>query len=273
VAQVLDIAAVAEIAHEAGVPLVIDNTVATPYLLRPREHGADFAVHSATKFIGGHGSTLGGVLVDLGTFDFSAEPEKWPGLFVPHWRYGDVSLWDAFGAERAFVTLVKSKYVGDLGPALSPFNAFQLIQGLETLDLRMARHVESAKAVAAFLDQHPSVGVVFHPSIPTNPWKGIARTYLPKGSPSVFAFELAPSDEDPFTRAERVIGALQTIKLVANIGDARTLITHPASMTHNHMTPEQLAAAGISQGTIRLSVGLEEVDDIIADLERALAVA
>ena len=271
IAQVLDISAVADVAHEAGVPLVIDNTVATPFLLRPRDFGADIVVHSATKFIGGHGSSLGGVVVDLGTFDFSAEPEKWPGLFVPHWRYGDVSLWEAFGRERAFTTLVKSKFVGDLGPALSPFNAFQLIQGLETLDLRVSRHVENAKAVAAFLDAHPSVGVVFHPSIETNPWRARAETYLPKGSPSVFAFELAPSDEDTFDRVERVIDALRTIRLVANIGDARTIVAHPASMTHNHMTPDQLAAAGISQGTIRISVGLEEAADIIADLEQALA--
>lgn len=273
IAQVLDVASVAEIAHEAGVPLVIDNTVATPYLLRPREHGADIVVHSATKFLGGHGSSLGGVVVDLGTFDFAASPEKWPNLFVPHWRYGDVSLWEAFGAERAFITLVKSKLVGDLGPALSPFNAFQLIQGLETLDLRVARHVENAKAVAAFLDAHPQVGVVFHPSIPTNPWKGVAREYLPKGAPSVFAFELSPSDEDAFTRVERVIDGLKTIRLVANIGDARTIVAHPASMTHNHMTPDQLAAAGISERTIRISVGLEDVADILADLDQALALA
>ncbi|WOF24257.1 aminotransferase class V-fold PLP-dependent enzyme [Microbacterium betulae] len=271
IAQVLDVASVAEIAHEAGVPLVIDNTVATPYLLRPRDFGADFVVHSATKFIGGHGSSLGGVVVDLGTFDFSAEPEKWPGLFVPHWRYGDVSLWEAFGPERAFITLVKSKFVGDLGTALSPFNAFQLITGLETLDLRIARHVDNAKTVASFLDRHPAVGVVFHPSIGTNPWKGVARTYLPKGSPSVFAFELVPSEEDAFARVERVVDALRTIRLVANIGDARTIVAHPASMTHNHMTPGQLAAAGISQATIRISVGLEEADDIVADLEQALA--
>ncbi|MGW9112985.1 O-acetylhomoserine aminocarboxypropyltransferase/cysteine synthase family protein [Microbacterium sp. NPDC055683] len=273
IAQVLDVASVAEIAHEAGVPLVIDNTVATPYLLRPREHGADIVVHSATKFLGGHGSSLGGVVVDLGTFDFAAAPEKWPNLFVPHWRYGDVSLWEAFGPERAFITLVKSKLVGDLGPALSPFNAFQLIQGLETLDLRVARHVENAKAVAAFLDAHPRVGVVFHPSIPTNPWKGVAREYLPKGAPSVFAFELSPSDEDAFTRVERVIDGLKTIRLVANIGDARTIVAHPASMTHNHMTPDQLAAAGISERTIRISVGLEDVADILADLDQALALA
>ncbi|GAA4188166.1 PLP-dependent transferase [Microbacterium oryzae] len=273
IAQVLDVASVAEIAHEAGVPLVIDNTVATPYLLRPREHGADIVVHSATKFIGGHGSSLGGVVVDLGTFDFAAEPERWPALFVPHRRYGEVSLWEAFGPERAFITLVKSKLVGDLGPALSPFNAFQLIQGLETLDLRVSRHVENAKTVAAFLHDHPAVGVVFHPSIPTNPWKGVARTYLPRGAPSVFAFELAPSEEDAFARAERVIDALGTIRLVANIGDARTIVAHPASMTHNHMSPEQLAAAGISQGTIRISVGLEDPADIIADLAQALALA
>ncbi|WP_029149287.1 O-acetylhomoserine aminocarboxypropyltransferase/cysteine synthase family protein [Microbacterium indicum] len=274
VAQVLDVDAVAEIAHAAGVPLVIDNTVATPALIRVKDHGADIVVHSATKFIAGHGTTLGGVVVDLGTFDFAAEPEKWPGLFEAHWRYGGVALWDAFGREGAFTTLIKSKYVSDLGPALSPFNAFQLIEGLETLDLRMERHSRNGLAVAEFLRQHPAVRVVNHPGLKDNPWYGIGRTLYGKTLPSVFSFELVEpegsSDEESFARAARLTDALRIVKLVANIGDARTLVCHPASMTHNHMTPEQLRAAGMSWSTIRLSVGLEAAGDILADLGQAL---
>jgi len=272
VAQVLDIRAVADIAHEAGVPLVIDNTVATPALLRPREFGADIVVHSATKFLGGHGTSLGGIVVDLGTFDFAAEPEKWPALSEPHHRFGGVSLWDAFGRDAAFITLVKSKYVADLGPALSPFNAFQIIEGVETLNLRVDRHAASGAAVAAFLDGHPAVAAVHHPSLPANPWHALAERYLPRGVPSVFAFELARTgdDEADFARAEKVIDALRVIRIVANIGDARSLACHPATMTHNHMTRDQLTAAGISYATIRLSIGLEDPAELIADLAQAL---
>ena len=276
VAQVLDIRAVADVAHDAGVPLVVDNTVGTPALIRVKDHGADIVVHSATKFIGGHGTSLGGIVVDLGTFDFAANPERWPGLFEPHWRFGDVPLWEAFGREGAFTTLLKSKYIADLGPALSPFNAFQLLEALETLDLRMARHTASALRVATFLDEHPGVRVVHHPGLATNRYHATAQRQYPKGIPSVFAFELAqPDDADAnaeasFARAARFIDRLDVVKLVANIGDARTLVCHPASMTHNHMTPAQLAAAGITWATLRLSVGLEDPDDLIADLARAL---
>ncbi|NHI17418.1 O-acetylhomoserine aminocarboxypropyltransferase/cysteine synthase family protein [Microbacterium excoecariae] len=273
VAQVLDIRAVADIAHAAGVPLVLDNTVGTPYLIRVRDHGADIVVHSATKFIGGHGTSLGGLVVDLGTFDFAADPAKWPALFEPHWRFGDVALWDAFGRTGALTTLLKSRFVADLGPALSPFNAFQLLEGLETLDLRVGRHAASGLEIARFLADHPAVGRVFHPGLPDNPYAARAAEYYPRGVPSVFAFELADpgaDDEAAFARVARVVDALRTIKLVANIGDARTLVCHPASMTHNHMTPDQLAAAGISWATIRISVGLEDTGDLIADLDRAL---
>lgn len=275
VARVLDIRAVADIAHAAGVPLVLDNTVGTPSLIRVKDHGADVVVHSATKFISGHGTSLGGVVVDLGTFDFAADPSKWPGLFEPHWRYGDVALWPTFGRTGALTTLLKSKFIADLGPALSPFNAFQLLEGLETLDLRMARHAASAQRVATFLGEHPAVRVVHYPGLASNPYYDAARRQYPRGIPSVFAFELAgPADadqEESFERAARFIERLEVTKLVANIGDARSLVCHPASMTHNHMTPAQLAAAGISWATIRLSVGLEEPDDLIADFSRALA--
>lgn len=272
VAQVLDMPAVAEIAHAAGVPLVIDNTVATPALQRPKELGADIVVHSATKFLCGHGTSLGGLVVDLGTFDFGAEPEKWPYLTEQHFRFGDVSLWEAFGREAAFTTLVKSKYVADLGPAMSPFNAFQILSGIETLNLRVARHSSSGQQIAEFLASHPAVAAVHHPGLAGNAWHDLAGRVLPAGVPSVFAFDLAASgdDEADYTRAERVIDALQVIRIVANIGDARSLACHPATMTHNHMTREQLVAAGISFATIRLSVGLEEPSELIADLAQAL---
>ena len=228
---------------------------------------------SATKFLGGHGTSLAGLVIDLGTFNFQAEPAKWPGLTEPHHRFGGVSLWEAFGREAAFTTLVKSKYIADLGPALSPFNAFQIIEGVETLNLRVARHAASGLEVARFLEQHHAVAAVHHPGLPGNPWHANAQRYLPGGVPSVFAFELAATgdDEADFARAERLIDSLRVLRLVANIGDARTLICHPATMTHNHMTREQLAAAGISFATIRLSVGLEDPADLIADLDRALS--
>ncbi|WP_205529173.1 O-acetylhomoserine aminocarboxypropyltransferase/cysteine synthase family protein [Microbacterium halotolerans] len=273
VAQVLDMPAVAEIAHAAGVPLVVDSTVATPVLQRPKELGADVVVHSATKFLCGHGTSLGGVVVDLGTFDFGAEPEKWPYLTEPHFRFGGVPLWQAFGREAALTTLIKSKYVADLGPAISPFNAFQILSGIETLNLRVARHASSGLAVAEYLASHPAVAAVHHPGLEDNPWHELAEQHLPAGSPSVFAFDLAGTgdDEADYARAERVIDALKVIRIVANIGDARTLACHPATMTHNHMTHTQLASAGISFATIRLSVGLEEPSELIADLQQALA--
>lgn len=272
VAQVLDMTAVADVAHAAGVPLVIDNTVATPALLRPKEFGADIVVHSATKFLGGHGTSLGGVVVDLGTFDFGAQPERWPALTAPHGRFGGVSLWEAFGREGAFTTLVKSKYIADLGPALSPFNAFQILEGVETLNLRVDRHAASGLEVARFLADHPAVAAVHHPGLEASPWHALAARYLPRGVPSVFAFELERTgdDEADYARVETVVDALRLVRLVANIGDARSLACHPATMTHNHLTRDQLAAAGISYATIRLSIGLEDPAALIADLAQAL---
>ncbi|MFE2773886.1 O-acetylhomoserine aminocarboxypropyltransferase/cysteine synthase family protein [Microbacterium resistens] len=273
VAQVLDVRAVADIAHAAGVPLVIDNTVGTPYLIRPGEHGADFVVHSATKFLSGHGTSLGGVAVDLGSFDFGAEPERWPQFTAPYARFGDLVLWDRFGPGFAFATLVKSKYVHDLGPSLSPFNAHQILLGIETLDLRVSRQSASALRIAEHLAAHPAVAAVHHPGLADNRWHELAERYLPRGVPSVFSIDLAPTGtpDGDRRRVEEVVDALRVIRLVANIGDARSLVAHPASMTHSHLNAEQRAAAGIGATTLRLSIGIEDPADLIADLDHALA--
>ncbi|WP_404438402.1 aminotransferase class V-fold PLP-dependent enzyme [Microbacterium aerolatum] len=275
IAQVLDFETVAQIAHDAGVPVVIDNTVGTPHLVRPGEHGADFVVHSATKFLAGHGTSLGGVVVDQGTFDFGADPERWPQFTAPYPRFGDLVLWERFGIGQAFAALVKTKYVHDLGPSLSPFNAWQILQGIETLDLRVSRQSATALALAEHLAQHPKVAAVHHPGLPGNRWHGLAERYLPRGVPSVFSFDLAEDDAggtaDVHARVARVVDALEVFRLVANIGDARSLVSHPASMTHSHLNATQRATAGISLTTIRLSAGLEDPADLIADLDRALA--
>lgn len=272
IAQVLDFETVAEIAHGAGVPLVIDNTVGTPYLVRPGDHGADFVVHSATKFLAGHGTSLGGVVVDQGTFDFGAEPERWPQFTTAYPRFGDLVLWERSGIGQAFAVLVKTKYVHDLGPSLSPFNAWQILQGIETLDLRVARQSASALAIAEHLAQHPKVAAVHHPGLVDNRWHALAEQYLPRGAPSVFSFDLAGADDaGAQERVAEVIDSLQLFRLVANIGDARSLVAHPASMTHSHLDAAQRAAAGISQNTIRVSAGLEDPADLITDLDRALA--
>ncbi|MDE0545844.1 aminotransferase class V-fold PLP-dependent enzyme [Microbacterium sp. C7(2022)] len=273
IAQVLDVQAVADIAHAARVPLVIDNTVATPYLQRAKDVGADIVVHSATKFLGGHGTSLGGVVVDLGTYDFGAEPDRWPQLNEPYARVHGESLVERFGATGSpYITLVKTKYVHDLGPSLSAFNAFQLLQGIETLDLRMARHTQSAHAIAEFLSEHPAVAHVHHPALAGSPWHDLAERYLPRGAGSVFSFDLHSSgdDEEDFARVEEFISHLEVVHLVANIGDARSLAAHPASMTHSHMSADQLGEARIGWTTVRLSIGLEDPADIIADLDRAL---
>lgn len=273
IAQVLDLGAVAAVARRAGVPLVIDNTVATPYLQRAKDFGADIVVHSATKFLGGHGTSLGGVVVDLGTFDFTAEPERWPQLTQTYKRVPDGSLVERFGANGSpYIALVKTKYVHDLGPSLSAFNAFQLLQGIETLDLRVARHTANALEVARFLAEHPAVARVHHPGLETSPWHANAQQYLPLGVSAVFAFDLYPTGDAAadFELVESFIARLQVVKLVANIGDARSLVAHPASMTHSHLSPSQLAEAHISSTTVRLSIGLEDPRDVIDDLARAL---
>ncbi|BDZ37657.1 O-acetylhomoserine aminocarboxypropyltransferase/cysteine synthase family protein [Microbacterium suwonense] len=271
IAQVLDVRKVADIAHGAGLPLVVDSTVGTPALIRPGEHGADFVVHSATKFLAGHGTSLGGVVVDQGTFDFGAEPERWPQFTAPYQRFGDLVLWERFGQGQAFAALVRSKYVHDLGPSISPFNAWQILQGIETLDLRVARQSASALAIARHLAQHPSVATVHHPGLEGNPWHDLAGRYLPNGIPSVFSFDVAGPEQDATERISRLVDELSVFRLVANLGDARSLIAHPASMTHSHLTPAQRAAAGISLNTVRLSVGIEDPADLITDLDRALA--
>ena len=272
IAQVLDFQAVADIAHAAGVPVVIDNTVGTPYLVRPGEHGADFVVHSATKFLAGHGTSLGGVVVDQGTFDFGAAPERWPQFTEPYPRFGDLVLWEQFGIGQAFTILAKTKYVHDLGPSLSPFNAWQILQGIETLDLRVARQSATALRIAEHLSRHPQVAAVHHPGLVGNRWHALAERYLPRGVPSVFSFDVT-GEEDAETQARiaRVVDALEVFRLAANIGDARSLVSHPASMTHSHLDAAQRAAAGFSLNTIRLSTGLEDPADLIADLDCALA--
>ncbi|WP_137843902.1 aminotransferase class V-fold PLP-dependent enzyme [Microbacterium sp. 2FI] len=274
IAQVLDVQQVADLAHAAGVPLVIDATVATPYLQRAKDFGADIVVHSATKFLGGHGTSLGGVVIDLGTFDFAADPGRWPQLNAPYARVHGASLVERFGATGSpYITLVKTKYVHDLGPSLSAFNAFQLLQGIETLDLRMGRHTSNALAVARFLEAHPAVVRVHHPGLESSPWHEAAKRSLPRGAGSVFSFDLPTSgDADAdFALVEAFIAELRVVRLVANIGDARSLVAHPSSMTHSHMTREQLAEAGIGPTTVRLSIGLEDPADIVADLGAALA--
>ncbi|MFA4895649.1 MULTISPECIES: O-acetylhomoserine aminocarboxypropyltransferase/cysteine synthase family protein [Microbacterium] len=272
IAQVLDFRLVADIAHAAGVPLVIDNTVGTPYLIRPGEYGADFVVHSATKFLSGHGTSLGGVVVDQGSFDFGAQPERWPQFTAPYPRFGELVLWERFGIGQAFAALVKSKYVHDLGPSLSPFNAWQILQGIETLDLRVSRQSATALTIAEHLAQHPKVAAVHHPGLAGNRWHALAERYLPRGAPSVLSFDLAGvEDAGAQARVAQVVDSLEVFRLVANIGDARSLVSHPASMTHSHLNAAQRAAAGISLNTIRLSAGLEDPADLIADLDRALA--
>jgi O-acetylhomoserine (thiol)-lyase len=267
VASVLPVSEIAAIAHEAGVPLVVDNTIATAHLQRPKEFGADFVVYSATKFIGGHGTSLGGAIVDLGTFDFGAEPDRWPQFTKPYPRVGDVVLWERFGRERsAFLVYAKTKLVHDLGPALSPFNAFQLIQGLETLDLRLDRQNASALEIARFLQSHEGVTRVNHPSIPGNRWHEAAKRYLPRGAGSVLSFDLAGDEAD----VERFIDGLALFSLVANIGDARSLVVHPATTTHSHFDDARLAEAGFGRQTVRLSIGLEDARDLIEDLSASL---
>ena len=260
-----DIAAIGAIAHKHGLPLVIDNTFGTPYLIRPIEYGADIVVHSATKFIGGHGTSLGGVIVDSGKFDWKASG-KYDPIAQPNPSYHGVSFVDAAGP-AAFVTYIRAVLLRDTGAAISPFNAFLLLQGVETLSLRLERHAENTKKVVEFLASHPQVVKVNHPSLPDHPDHGLYEKYFPKGGASIFTFEIKGGQD----AAWKFIDNLKIFSLLANVADVKSLVIHPATTTHSQLNEAELADQGITPGTIRLSIGTEHVDDIIEDLERGFA--
>ncbi|MDN3311527.1 bifunctional o-acetylhomoserine/o-acetylserine sulfhydrylase [Microbacterium oryzae] len=267
--NVLDIRTVADIAHEAGVPLIVDNTIATPYLIRPFEHGADIVVHSATKFLGGHGTVLGGAIVDGGTFKWSENVEKFPGLTEPDPSYHGASFTAAVGDELAFIIKARVQLLRDLGAAIAPQSAWQLIQGIETLSLRIERHVQNAQEIAEWLENHPDVATVNYAGLPTSPWYGLANRYAPKGVGAVLSFELKGGVD----AGRSFVNSLGLFSHLANIGDVRSLVIHPASTTHSQLTPEQQLTSGVTPGLVRLSVGLENVEDLKADLDQALVAA
>ena len=264
--EVTDIDAAAEIAHSHNIPLIIDNTFGTPYLIRPIEHGADIVVHSATKFIGGHGTSLGGVIVDSGRFDWKANADKFPTLAKPDPSYHGVVFADAVG-EAAFVTRIRAVLLRDTGATISPFNAFILLQGLETLSLRVERHVENALKVVEYLARHPKVAKVNHPSLTDHPDHNLYKQYFPKGAASIFTFEIKGGQEE----AWRFIDSLEIFSLLANVADVKSLVIHPYTTTHSQLSAEELAQQHITPSTVRLSIGTEHIDDIIADLEQAFA--
>ena len=256
-----DIDAIAEIAHRHGLPLVIDNTFGTPYLIRPIEHGADIVVHSATKFIGGHGTTLGGIIVDSGKFDWKASG-KYPAIAEPNPSYHGVSFAEA-AKDAAFVTYIRAILLRDTGAAISPFNAFLLLQGVETLSLRLERHAENTKKVVDYLANHPKVEHVSHPSLPDHPDHILYKKYFPNGGASIFTFEIKGGQKE----AHAFIDHLEIFSLLANVADVKSLVIHPATTTHSQLTAEELLDQGIKSNTIRLSIGTEHIDDILADLE------
>ena len=260
-----DIDAISELAHRHGLPVVVDNTFGTPYLIRPIEHGADIVVHSATKFIGGHGTTLGGVIVDSGKFDWKASG-KYAPIAAPNPSYHGISFADAVGP-AAFVTYIRAILLRDEGAAISPFAAFLLLQGTETLSLRLERHAENTKKVVEYLSKHPKVAKVNHPSLPDHPDHALYERYFPNGGASIFTFEIKGGKEEAF----RFIDNLEIFSLLANVADVKSLVIHPATTTHSQLTPEELADQGITPATIRLSIGTEHIDDIIADLEKGFA--
>lgn len=262
--EVLNIDAVAAVAHKHGIPLIVDNTFGTPYLIRPIEHGADVVVHSATKFIGGHGSTLGGVIVDGGSFDWKANPDKYPTLAKPDPSYHGAVFADVAGA-AAFVTRIRAVILRDTGATLSPLNAWILLQGLETLSLRVERHVENALKVVEYLSNHPKVKKVNHPSVATHPDHALYQKYFPQGGGSIFTFEIDGDEKD----AWRFIDSLKIFSLLANVADVKSLVIHPYTTTHSQMSPEELAQQHITPSTVRLSIGTEHIDDIIDDLSQA----
>ena len=260
-----DIDAISEIAHKYGLPVVVDNTFGTPYLIRPIEHGADIVVHSATKFIGGHGTTLGGIIVESGKFNWKASG-KYPNIADPNPSYHGISFYDAVGP-AAFVTYIRAILLRDTGATISPFNAFLLLQGVETLSLRLDRHAENTAKVVEFLQNHPKVEKVNHPSLPDHPDHALYEKYFPNGGASIFTFEIKGGKEE----AWKFIDNLKIFSLLANVADVKSLVIHPASTTHSQLSEEELLDQGIKQNTIRLSIGTEHIDDIIADLESGFA--
>ncbi len=262
-----DLDAIAEIAHKHGLPVVVDNTFGTPYLIRPIEHGADVVVHSATKFIGGHGTTLGGIIVESGKFNWK-ESGKYPNIAAPNPSYHGVSFYDAVGP-AAFVTFIRAILLRDTGATISPFNAFLLLQGVETLSLRLERHAENTKKVVEFLKNHPQVEKVNHPSLPEHPDHALYQKYFPNGGASIFTFEIKGGKD----AAWKFIDNLKIFSLLANVADVKSLVIHPATTTHSQLNEAELADQGITQSTIRLSIGTEHIDDIIADLEAGFKAA
>ena len=267
--DILDIEGVAKVAHEAGVPLIVDNTVATPYVIKPIEYGADVVVHSATKFLSGHGNAVVGAIIDSGNFDYAKYPTKFKGFNEPDPSYHGLifaqalGVGSAFGANLAYIFKIRLQLLRDIGAAVSPFNAWLLAQGLETLSLRMERHLENAKAVSEWLSKHPSVEKVNYASLPNSQWNKLAKKYAPKGSGAVLSFELKGGIE----AGKKFVESLKLFSHVANIGDVRSLVIHPATTTHSQLSPEEQLTAGVTPGLVRLSLGLENIEDIKADLE------
>lgn len=257
-----DIAALAKMAHKHGIPLVVDNTFGTPYLIRPIEYGADIVVHSATKFLGGHGTTLGGIIVDSGKFDWKASG-RYGAIAEPNLSYHGISFVEA-APNAAFVTYIRAILLRDMGAAISPFAAFLLLQGIETLSLRLDRHVENTKKVIAYLQNHPLVEKINHPSLPEHPDHALYKTYFPNGGGSIFTFEIKGSEKE----AHSFIDHLEIFSLLANVADVKSLVIHPATTTHSQLSKQELKDQGIKENTIRLSIGTEHIDDIIDDLER-----
>jgi len=273
--DILDIETVAGIAHEVGVPLVVDNTVATPYLIRPIEHGADIVVHSATKYLGGHGTAIGGAIVDGGTFDFAQHPERFPNYNTPDPSYNglvfarDLGVGGLFGVNLSFILKARVQLLRDLGSAISPFNAFLIAQGIETLSLRVERHVANAQRVAEWLEARDDVVRVHYAGLPSSRWYANAKKYAPKGAGAVLAFEIEGGAE----AGKAFVDALDLHSNVANIGDVRSLVIHPASTTHSQLTPEEQALSGVTPGLVRLAVGIENIEDILADLDAGFRAA
>jgi len=268
-ANVLDIRTVADIAHENGLPLIVDNTIATPWLIRPFEHGADIVVHSATKFLAGHGTVVAGAIVDGGTFPWSQHADRFPGLTQPDPSYHGVSYTGVLGDGVAYITKARVQLLRDLGAAVSPNNAWQLLQGIETLSLRIERHVQNAQAIAEWLEARDDVASVSYSGLASSPWHAAAQKYAPKGVGAVLSFELKGGVD----AGRAFVNSLKLFSHLANIGDVRSLVIHPASTTHSQLTPEQQLTAGVTPGLVRLSVGLENIDDLTADLEQALEAA